>query len=399
MVDPIAGGIISGFAQVHWCRISGNIIEFEDRTGTRVAGGAANGLYRSFRNYFCDDPPAPAPPGTFEPPFTGGQCNKQYLVNVRVVFEPGEPDEFEGELINAVFDGPVTNIFVRRVGFNSQVVVRAADGPGGPQRDFMVGGGTGNPEDPSDVRITSASVTPLDGIDDCGNPPPVAPPPGDEYYTDNFTVTVNNGGNSFSFPISITSNPTPPTLDGDGDLSVPITITFPDNDQSFDIDLNQDGEFNFTGGSPPPPPNPNNPPDDGGVGGSGNPPNTDPDEYDTDGEPPPTPPGTEEPPVDPEAATAIRGAIVTCTNADSVNGLTRIFQSNGLPTVYAPYLGLVSFYIKTVDGTGGWTEDIPVKNVRQFVPCPWVGGAADVRVSPRSNALLQVTPVLYKLDE
>lgn len=399
MVDPIAGGIISGFAQVHWCRISGEIIEAEDRTGVRLVGGAGNGLYRSFRNFFCDSPPAPAPPGVFEPPFTGGQCQKQYDVFARVrTIQDGQPDGIVEGTVRLF--GPISAVFIRRPdAFSWNIVVRhGVAGSPGATVESVTGGGTFFRQ-PNEARIEQVTTTPVDGIDNCGNAPPVLPPAGDDYYSDDFTVNVNSGGNSFNFPITITSNPQPPTLDDDGDLSVPITITFPDNGgTSIDIDIGIDGDIDVTGTNPPAAPNPNNPPQPPGGGGGGGGP-TDPNDFETDTEPPPAPPGVEEPPEEPTNLTAIRGAIVTCTNAAQLGGVTKIFQDGGVPDVYVPYLGLLSFYVKTAEGDGAWTADIPIKNERQWVTCDWPGGAADVRVSARGDAILRVTPVSYKLEE
>lgn len=399
VVNPIAFGLISSFIQIHWCRISGAVIDLEDRTGVRVLGGAASSQYRSFRNFFCPTPPTP--PAGQPPlppfPFEGGQCNIQYRVFT----------DYEGEFSGG-FDagtlgpetvwGPIEAIAIKDAQTFWQWIITAKRSQFGPTEPLTFAGGTFTAQGQYISELRSY-VVPVSGQDTCGNPPPVLPPEGDEFYTDDFTVTVNNEGDSYSFPITITSNPTAPTIDDSGGLTVPITINFPDNGQSITVDIDIDGDISVTGGNPPFSDNPNRPPNGGGGGGGSSGPNADPDGYETDGDPPPAPPGTETPPEEPTVATAIRGAIVTCTNATQVNGVTEIFQSSGLPTVYAPYLGLLNFYIKTAEGDGGWTADIPIKNARQFVPCDWVGGAADVRVSPRSNAILQVTPVLYKIDE
>lgn len=86
------------------------------------------------------------------------------------------------------------------------------------------------------------------------------------------------------------------------------------------------------------------------------------------------------------------GVIVTSVYSLNDSNITRIFQRDN-PNVYVPYLGLVSFAIRTADGTVGWTNDIPVKNLRAFIPAPDVPGVFNVRGTPRPPTTWTLTPV------
>jgi hypothetical protein len=86
----------------------------------------------------------------------------------------------------------------------------------------------------------------------------------------------------------------------------------------------------------------------------------------------------------------IVGAIVTATQV-STNTKTQIFQ-DGNPDIFAPRIANVSFYITTSDGNA-WTSDIPVKNVRQYVPCPSVFGAVEVAATAEEGFSVDVNPV------
>ena len=62
------------------------------------------------------------------------------------------------------------------------------------------------------------------------------------------------------------------------------------------------------------------------------------------------------------------------------------------PDIIAPNLGFIQFAI-AVSNKIGWTVDIPVKNHRFFCECPWIGGAIDVRGTPRAGVEWIITPV------
>jgi hypothetical protein len=96
-----------------------------------------------------------------------------------------------------------------------------------------------------------------------------------------------------------------------------------------------------------------------------------------------------EPTIDPNERRVIVGAIVTATD---VSPRVDFLPQDGNPDVGIPNLGLVSFYVTTPEGTA-WTADIPIKNVRTYIPCPVAGGATDVAGTPRAGILLDVQPI------
>lgn len=142
-----------------------------------------------------------------------------------------------------------------------------------------------------------------------------------------------------------------------------------------------------------------NPPssDDGGGGDSPTPDRPPPDSTtpDPDSPPPPPPPTIDDPaveePAEPETTKVIRGALVTVGSLTPSQGV--IFQE-GNPDVIIPDAGLIAFRVRVDDDSSGWTEDIRIKNRRQVVPCPWDGGAFDVKGTPRPGVTWDITPII-----
>ena len=113
--------------------------------------------------------------------------------------------------------------------------------------------------------------------------------------------------------------------------------------------------------------------------------------------PPPDVPNPEEPPPKPEIEPVIRGVVVTTLSV--ANGLNiGVLNQGDNPDVYFPDLGLVSFLIRTRYGGSAWTTDIKVKNKRQFIECPWTGGAISVRATPRAGVQFDVKAVYGQPD-
>jgi hypothetical protein len=268
--------------------------------------------------------------------------------------------------------------------------------PGNPPIDgFLIAAQVVTPITAS-ITITNVSVVRVDGFpDDCGSEPPpqVAPPPNPGWNQVNTNITYQNpDGLDITIPVGFFFANA--FFDANLDVTIPIhaTINF---DVSFPINFNISTggiSFNFGGGnnnpdgSPPPPQLP--PP----------PPVPTPDGFETVEPPPPPPPepefeDEEEPP--PTARDrVIRGVIVTASSVDS-NRIGVIFQNGGNPDIRIPGLGFVNFKIQ-VGNSVAWTNDIPVKNDRAFIECPWDGGAIQVRGSARPGVDFQLTPVFAK---
>ncbi len=109
--------------------------------------------------------------------------------------------------------------------------------------------------------------------------------------------------------------------------------------------------------------------------------------------PPPTNP-VPDPPDPPDPGKSIIGCVVTCLDTPKGRASQIIQKDN--PDIYAPNLGFVNFLVRLGDGTStAWTSDIPVKNVRNLIECPWEYGAIDVRGTPQPGVEFDITPI-YK---
>jgi hypothetical protein len=219
------------------------------------------------------------------------------------------------------------------------------------------------------TRIVITSVTRIDGQPDtCGNPPGggTGYQPGDNIYNDNVTY-VNENNTTVNAPVTLAFGYA--TLNVNGTVSIPVNAKFSLSPQ-FNTNLN----FNLnTGDITPDFSNPSAPLPS---------PCTDPGGYKPD---PSIPlPPSSIPDADPlpnpdsnptQRQRLIKGCIVTTTFLDG-NETTIDQQEN--PTIYVPATGYVQFLIQ-VGGSSAWTNDIPVKSLRAFIPCPWDGGALDVK--------------------
>jgi hypothetical protein len=251
----------------------------------------------------------------------------------------------------------------------------------------FAGDSTGCPGQFRNFSIT-AVIPPVGVPDSCGNPvpdfpdapePPIPPVDVDFTYQDNDGVDVD-----FNAPITFA----PVNIDLNGNVIIPFRI---DIDPLFNIPINGtlnvntgDIEFNFGNVNYNPSPFPQ------------------PDDFDTDDDIPDVPPSVPDdipnPSPDnpePETTTVIRGVIVTVTEYNS--DVTIIGQESN-PDIYAPNLGFVNFGI-TVAGSQAWSHDIPVKNFRQIIECPWLGGATSVAGTPRPGVEWTLSPVRSTQEE
>ncbi len=104
----------------------------------------------------------------------------------------------------------------------------------------------------------------------------------------------------------------------------------------------------------------------------------------------------EPPPKEPEKVKVIRGVAVTVTRNNQSRS-TQIGQTEN-PDIFAPSLGFVNFRVKLGDNTTYWTSDQPVKNYKNFIPCPWDGGAIDVKGTPNKGVSWILTPIYSVVD-
>jgi len=331
---------------------------------------------RNFCNY--------EPPEITDPPFSGGQCAINYTVNT--TFERQtvvafvcqfNPPEFAS---NSGILGPIVGLEVEP-GDTGQALVIVHGGGSLRTEVTEAADNTGCPGIFRNYSITSV-VPPIGVPDDCGNPvpdypdadpPPLAPIDIDFTYQDGDDTDIDFEGTLVFAPVVVNIN---------GEVNIPFRLTI---DPTFDIKINGEvnlntGDINFNFGN-----NNFNPS-----------PFPQPDDFNTDDDIPDVPPTVPDdipnpsPNVpEPDTTTVIRGCIVSVLTYDS--DATQIGQ-DGNPNIYAPNLGFVSFGCD-IGGIQAWTTDIPVKNFRQIIECPWIGGATLVRGTPRPGVEWVVSPV------
>lgn len=373
-----------------FCDALGTINNFNDWF-ERLPFGASNlttGIARSAYRNLCNREPPPEP----EPPFAGGQCPKRYYVAIDVTYDgdgaPGVQNVSSGTIGNLLW-GPITSFDIVNAGSSSKLICHCRGSgsfPSGPTTfEFYSVGYNGS----NFLGIQSYNIlalTPYDGSpDDCGDPPPVIPPPTPNYNTGNTTITYNDYSNN-SVDVDVDFTFGGPVINVDGDLTIPVRI----NVEGSDIDIGgsfsvNNPEFNFNFGDQ------NYSPNDSSNG-------SDYDSPDDTPEPPPDVPNPVLPtnPSNPEVETrrTIRGAIVTVTEYPDDFGF--LFQ-DGNPDIPLPNFGYISFFCQ-IGSRAAWTIDLPVKNRRNLIECPWTGGAIAVDGTPRPGVSWVISEV-YELAE
>jgi hypothetical protein len=333
---------------------------------------------RAFRRLVCDDSNDQInPPPTTEVPFTGGQCpGVLYSVS-------GQGFDFQTKRCNngdiqdnsgpynrgpVTVTGPITNIFRRDVSGSCGVGRRgyewvAVANAGIEVALFSVVTGFPSQVYANSFGAMNITVVRADGQPDtCGDPDVVIPPFSpitttvNVEYEDNSQTTINEDVDITVFA---------PFVAIGGAIIAPVTVT--GNDFSLVGEVNLDGsglisfepdiDFNF------------------GKGGGDS--------------PAPSPDPSIETPEPESGSGLIVGAIVTATPTGQGRA-TQILQGVN-PDIFAPRIGNISFYVNTPSGQA-WTEDAPIKNLRQYVPCPYLGGAADVKATAEPGYSLNVTP-------
>lgn len=329
----------------------------------------------------CPTDPIPSNP----PPFSGGQCDGVPYNGVVTITRASGSIQNPFDIAFSGVPGAITGAdFVNSAGNVTTIFVLGKPTTSNPSGRYGIGSLATNFGAGQDINSASPnSVVRQDGAPDtCGNPPPNTPPfvPGGNVYND-FSTYVNNEGNTVTIPVALVFGYA--TLNLDGTLNFPINA-------KFELNPEFNANFNYSpggGGITPDFSNPNDPipspcSDPGGYSADPSipaPPDSIPDYPDT---PPPTSDPTEK-------AKLLKGCIVTTSVLDGNE--TIIFQGDN-PDIYIPSLGYVQFLIKTAKASA-WTNDIPVKSLRTFIPCPWDGGAVDVRGTPRYGNEFIVTPV------
>lgn len=310
-------------------------------------------------------------------PFEGGQCaGAEYTVRFLTsgaerracngfgpFFDNFDPNQDVFDVI-----GPITQIeiiagggqaFCSVVGGNVFTTAFATvTHAGGVSQLALVGASSQSTFD-SFVFSTQVIRTDGGGPDDCGNPeapfPPVAPI--------EINIDFDYGDmNEFNFAFPLVFAPVYVALDGT--LNIPISIG--EIGLTGNINLNNDFDISldFSGGG------------DSGIPDDPDLPTGDPGE---DGPDPETP-----------NKESIIGVMVRATDFDP-DRATLIPQSQG-PDIIAPRCASVKFLAQFGNLTG-WTPDIAVKSVREYVPCPIPSGAAAVQVTADFGSTIAFTPI------
>jgi len=242
------------------------------------------------------------------------------------------------------------------------------------------------------ARITSVRITNIvrtDGQpDDCGDFPPFVPSPESPPPVIPIPVDYDDtNGDPVSVPVNIQF--AIPFVFINGQLNVPFRVSIPvEFNVPIDGTINlETGDINFNFGG-------------GGGGGGGGCLPAPPDGFTTPVPPPPPPPGTgidpiEVPSDDTRLKTIIVGAIVTSELGD---GRVTVIDQASNPDLYIPRVANLQFAIQ-IGGSVSWTERVNITSLRQFVPCPWEGGAIDVRITPEPGVISFVTPVTGQIPD
>lgn len=333
---------------------------------------------RFMSRWFCNHEP---PPFT-SPPFEGGQCvGVSYFVDIYAdIRVAGASVRDYPEVFTVRGNGPIGGLYLEYVAVN-QTSLRIQWGSPQPVIGNTVS------EDEYYAAYQIIDIRREDGLPDtCGNliDPPSTPTPSQPILVP--VPYEDDDGNDFNLPVNIIYAPV--RVDIDGSLNVPFRLQL---DPNFDVEIN--GSINLNTGDI----NLN-------FGNTNTPPSKYPgqDDYKSPNDVPDYPPDVPNgispiPPTPPEDETTgvIRAVIVTVT--DYASNATIIDQAEN-PDIYAPNLGFVQFAI-SVKNAVAWTSDIPVKNFRNFIPCPWEGGALEVRGTPRPGVTWTLSPVRIAIEE
>lgn len=346
----------------------------------------ASFIYRKI----CNDEPPPAPP----PPFLGGQCPcVEYRVTIAIVFS-SRPDGVTcadgGSSTGPVLVyGPIGDISLVGSGLCGPTTAYLpcrglTSGPCQPEQFLLQ---VANEDFLGLRKCEIVSIERTDGLpDDCGSLPPEYPPLPDNWNIHNTNVTyTNNDGLDLTIPLILAWGYA--DLDFNANIRIPFTLRLGDSTNNNQTILK--GSLNISTGdvSYRPVTNYYGNPNPGNGPGDGNPDENLP-EYPTIDLP-------LQPPISQEEESGkepkLIAAIVTVVSLTS-GSIGDIFQEQN-PNIKVPNLGYINFFHRTGRISGAWSEDIPIKNTRQYVPVPFNGNVIDVRGTPRLGVTWVITPV------
>lgn len=325
----------------------------------------------------CDrDMPPTVPP----PPFTGGQCcDAAYQVTWTYTARNKTTGDIRGPFNGGTLLGlgKIVSFDIREPRSNLVFLLETCNGAAReePKGELVLEG-----EEAEGFSLTS--VTAYDGnvSGDCGDPPPLLKPlpPGWNTYGDDISYT-NNEGVDITVPFVAAFGYA--DIDVNGSLSIPVKVDVGGIKVDVNFNLNT-GDIQFFPTNNYPSRKPGNQPTDYSPL-----PGTELPEY-PDNLPLPLPDIDEE---DKDTEPVIVGAVVTALSVDN-SKISTLFQDDN-PSIKIPSLGHISFLCRVGFMESAWTRDIPVKNVRNIIECPWPGGAIRVAGTPQPGVQWEITPL------
>lgn len=384
---------VRNFAQDRVCTFLGNAGNFWGAVGA-VAGdtvpgqvsslpavaGAFQNAYRSVCNR---EPPAPIR--------EGGDCNVAYGIRSshRITRLDGVDlgtFRVDSDCAFAPFIyGPVSgaSFETNEVGFSGYVVF-GYDGAGGVTKASVTGFTDLRFNRPPELlELEFYPCNPADTCDPSPIPPTQLPfprpqPSGDITY-------VNNDGIDITIPVGVVVEA--PSLDIRGNINMPIRLDFGGNTLNFSPQVT----FNLSS-------------EGGGVIQPAPIPRPDwrdrrPIERitrDRNGDELPVDTGRPYPDFPPESARGVMTGAVVVALVSSESRASIISQGNN-PDIYAPSLGHINFTYG-VGGVNVWSQDIPVKNDRQFIPCPLPTRAIGVEGTAQPGVEIKIFPVFQSIE-
>jgi len=323
----------------------------------------------------CDPAADPVIP---PPPFTGGQCSAVYTVTYTTEARTSTSSNC-GNFFNPqprtgmIPSGPVFG----PIGALSQVITPISSSgirdsrqsievmTGSGLRRINLGGDAFRDFDSScgpSYKVSGFSVSRVDGLpDDCGDLPPVFPPPAPINIDIDVTYNIDDGT---EITVTIPFIYAPITTDINGNFKIPFTFEFGGIEFSGNIDLSP--EFNLTINPPPGPRGTDSPFTD-------------------------LPAPEEEIPVEEAEPDERVIGVVVQSRLVGEQQLTTIFTEN-IPQILAPRCGSVKFGYAFGDRSF-WSPDIDIKDLNCFIPCPFSQGADTVAASPAPGVVLNYSPV------
>lgn len=364
-------------------------------TGRRVA----DLLYGLFLEYGDENP--------YDQPFRPGVCQIPYAATVTyLVLTPGG-SPFDGTFTStSIVWGPIGRAGVRRTAQPGppaafQFFIDLTHygpinvSPSGPQRTQVAGPGSILEKSNVSILNVQAVPWPIGTVESCPTLPP-APPYRPEDFTTEIDVTYPGpGGANITLPFTAVIAPF--FIKNDLSLNMPVTFKLNpkitnnlDADFEVKVDFNLDtGDLEFDWGDDfePPITPPSLPP-------ATRPPFT-PGPRPTPPKPPSIPDVTPPTPEEREGGELI-GALVTTLTGENARKVTTIFQESN-PDILVPSVGHISFAIDLGDNRIGWTPDIPIKNMRCYIPVPFNSKAVEVKGTPQPGYTWEITPIYTKV--